>query len=176
MNPVPPKAVCGDYTTSGWEIFSQQAYVQMNQRKPPPFDNVKVRQAVYALNRKFIVDNIFFGLGRSPPARSRQHALHSADVPKYDYDLKKRARADQRNPASTCPRRRSRSWPIRTAPPGTRLGEYPSRPCNRSASTSRWTPPTPALGPNASPTPSSTLTFSFTSQYGDPALGVSACM
>lgn len=45
-------------------MFSKLAYIQMNQRKPP-FDNVKVRQAVMeAINRKFVVNNIFFGLGK----------------------------------------------------------------------------------------------------------------
>src|SRR3546814_2174784 len=50
------------YTTKGWEMFSPQAYLILNERKPP-FDNVKVRQALmHALNRKMIIKNIFFGL------------------------------------------------------------------------------------------------------------------
>src|SRR3546814_4949904 len=52
------------YTTKGWEMFSPQAYLILNERKPP-FDNVKVRQALmHALNRKMIIKNIFFGLGK----------------------------------------------------------------------------------------------------------------
>ena len=62
-----------EYTTAGWEMFSPQAYLIFNMRKPP-FDNLKVRQAVMAaMNRNMVVNNIFFGLGKvatspsSPP-------------------------------------------------------------------------------------------------------------
>ncbi|WP_268608898.1 ABC transporter substrate-binding protein, partial [Escherichia coli] len=36
-----------EYTTAGWEMFSPQAYLIFNMRKPP-FDNLKVRQAIAA--------------------------------------------------------------------------------------------------------------------------------
>ena len=53
-----------EYTTAGWEMFSPQAYLIFNMRKPP-FDNLKVRQAVMAaINRNMVVNNIFFGLGK----------------------------------------------------------------------------------------------------------------
>ena len=40
-----------DYTTKGWEMFAPMSNLLMNTRKPP-FNNVKVRQAVmHALNR-----------------------------------------------------------------------------------------------------------------------------
>src|SRR5699024_2782082 len=52
------------FTTKGWEMFSPQAFLVLNQRKPP-FDNAKVRQALmYAMNRQWIVKNIFYGLGK----------------------------------------------------------------------------------------------------------------
>jgi peptide/nickel transport system substrate-binding protein len=41
------------------------AQLDFNTRKPP-FDNVKVRQAIsYAINRKFVIDNIWFGYGKA---------------------------------------------------------------------------------------------------------------
>ncbi|MEK1940483.1 MAG: ABC transporter substrate-binding protein [Pseudomonas sp.] len=51
-------------TEQGWEAFRGQAFLQINTRKPP-LDNAKVREAILlALDRKFIVDNIFFGTGK----------------------------------------------------------------------------------------------------------------
>src|SRR3546814_349140 len=41
-----------EYTTKGWEMFSPQAYLMFNMRKPP-FANVKGRQAV--IDRKSVV-------------------------------------------------------------------------------------------------------------------------
>src|SRR3546814_10055081 len=62
----------------------------MNERKPP-FDNIKVRQAVmHAVNRDFIVKNIFFGLARvaTGPVSSTT-PFYEKDVPVYDYNPKK---------------------------------------------------------------------------------------
>jgi peptide/nickel transport system substrate-binding protein len=78
------------YTTKGWEMFSPQAYLILNMRKPP-FDNVKVRQALmHALNRKMIVRNIFFGLGKvsTGPFVSTE-LYYDKNVPDYPYDMKK---------------------------------------------------------------------------------------
>jgi peptide/nickel transport system substrate-binding protein len=51
-------------TTRGYEMQSPIVSLDFNTRKPP-FDNVKVRQAVaYALNRQFVIDNIWFGFGK----------------------------------------------------------------------------------------------------------------
>lgn len=78
------------YTTKGWEMFSPQAYLILNERKPP-FDNVKVRQALmYALNRKIIIRNIFFGLGQvSTGPFVHTELYYDKNVPLYKHDLKK---------------------------------------------------------------------------------------
>jgi len=50
-------------STQGWELFAPQAYLLFNMHKPP-FDNVKLRQAIMAAtNRQLIVNNILFGFG-----------------------------------------------------------------------------------------------------------------
>lgn len=74
----------------GWELYSGLAYLQFNTRKPP-LNNPKVRQAIlYALNRPFIVDNIFFGAGKvSPGAFASSSPYHDPQLPQYGYDLAK---------------------------------------------------------------------------------------
>lgn len=53
-----------EMTTKGWEMYAPLSFIVMNQRTEP-FNNVKVRQAVmHAINRKFVVDTIFFGMGK----------------------------------------------------------------------------------------------------------------
>src|SRR3546814_18694098 len=81
---------CVESASKGVEMLSPQAFMVMNERKPP-FDNVKVRQAVmHAINRDFIVKNIFFGLARvaTGPVSSTTPFYEKA-VPAYDYNPKK---------------------------------------------------------------------------------------
>ncbi|WP_082061090.1 ABC transporter substrate-binding protein [Pseudomonas sp. MRSN 12121] len=71
----------------GWELYSGLAFLQINTRKPP-LNDPKVRQAIlYALNRPFIVDTIFFGSGRvaqGPFVSSSPY--HDPQLPQYAYD------------------------------------------------------------------------------------------
>ncbi|CPP53670.1 extracellular substrate-binding protein%2Cfamily 5 [Bordetella pertussis] len=78
------------YTTKGWEMFGPMGLMVLNQREAP-FDNVLVRRAVmHALNRDFIVKNIFFGMGRVPTGPFSSATLfHDKDLPVYDYNIKK---------------------------------------------------------------------------------------
>lgn len=84
-----------EYTTAGWEMFSPQAYLIFNMRKPP-FDNLKVRQAVMAaINRNMVVNNIFFGLGKvSTSPFVTTEMFYDKNMPPMPFDMKK-ARADQ---------------------------------------------------------------------------------
>lgn len=74
----------------GYELYAGLAFLQFNVRKPP-LDNVKVRQAIlYALNRQFVVDNIFFGAGKvAQGAFSSTTPYHDPNLPQYSYDLAK---------------------------------------------------------------------------------------
>ncbi|TCT00533.1 ABC transporter substrate-binding protein [Paralcaligenes ureilyticus] len=75
-------------TSKGYEMQSPLIMLDFNTTKPP-FDNVKVRQAVaYAIDRKFVLDNIWFGFGRpsTGPISSnfKANGLYTADVMNYD--------------------------------------------------------------------------------------------
>lgn len=53
-----------EITTKGHEMFSPVAELLLNTKKPP-LDNVKVRQAIaHAIDRQFLIDNIWFGYGK----------------------------------------------------------------------------------------------------------------
>src|SRR5437899_5505949 len=75
-------------TTKGYEMQSPIVELDFNTQKKP-FDNVKVRLAVaYAIDRKFIIDNIWFGFGKpaTGPISSNFKAtgLYTADVRNYN--------------------------------------------------------------------------------------------
>ena len=75
-------------TTKGYEMQSPIVELDFNTQKKP-FDNVKVRQAIsYAIDRKFVIDNIWFGFGRpaTGPISSNFKAtgLYTGDVLNYN--------------------------------------------------------------------------------------------
>ncbi|MGY4535527.1 peptide/nickel transport system substrate-binding protein [Pseudomonas sp. TE3786] len=77
-------------TEQGWELFRGQAFLQVNTRKAP-LDNAKVREAILlALDRQFIVDNIFFGTGKPAvgifPVDSPEH---DPQLPPHSFDVAK---------------------------------------------------------------------------------------
>lgn len=52
-----------EVTTRGYEMISPIVEMIFNTQEPP-FDNAKVRQAVnYAIDRQFVIDNVWFGYG-----------------------------------------------------------------------------------------------------------------
>ncbi|GAC1422522.1 MAG: ABC transporter substrate-binding protein [Burkholderiaceae bacterium] len=75
-------------TSKGYEMQSPIVWLDFNTTKPP-FDNVKVRQAVaYAIDRKSVINNIWFGLGKpaTGPISSNFAAtgLYTAEVKNFD--------------------------------------------------------------------------------------------
>jgi peptide/nickel transport system substrate-binding protein len=79
-----------DSTDKGLEFFSPLAWMEINHRVAP-FNDKRFRQALYyALDRNFIRDRIFFGLGKvaTGPIASTT-PFYSEDVKIYNRDLAK---------------------------------------------------------------------------------------
>ncbi len=161
-----------EMTTQGWEMYAPLAFMIMNQRSAP-FDNIKVRQAVmHAINRKFVVDNIFFGLGKiaiSPLASTT--LFFEPKVTQYDYSLKKSRELIKESGVNVGARPiRILSFPYGSA--WDRLAEYTKQSLEQigfkveieAADAGGWAKRTGDFDFD--------LTFNFTYQYGDPAIGV----
>ncbi len=161
-----------EMTTKGWEMYAPLAFIMMNQRKTP-FNNIKIRQAImHALNRDFIVKNIFFGMGKvatSPIASTTPYFDKS--VANYPYDLKKARALVQESGIDVG------ATPVKllSFPYGAtwdRLAEYTKQSLEKigfkvqidSTDAGGWAKRTGEFDFD--------LTFNFTYQYGDPALGV----
>ncbi len=161
-----------EMTTKGWEMYAPLAFIMMNQRKTP-FNNIKIRQAImHALNRDFIVKNIFFGMGKvatSPIASTTPYFDKS--VANYPYDLKKaRALVQESGIDVGATPVKLLSFPYGAA--WDRLAEYTKQSLEKigfkvqidSTDAGGWAKRTGEFDFD--------LTFNFTYQYGDPALGV----
>ncbi len=160
-------------TDKGAEMFSPMTSLVMNERKPP-FNNIKVRQAVmHALNRKFIVDNIFFGIGKVATGPiSSSTMFYDSNVPVYDFNLKKaRELIKESNVDVAATPIKLLSYPYGSA--WDRLGEYTKQSLEQigfkveieSADAGSWASRVANFDFD--------LTFHFTDQFGDPAIGVS---
>lgn len=80
------------HSEHGWELFRGHAFLQINTRRPP-LDDARVRQAIaYALDRQFIVDNIFFGAGKpAVGVFAAGSPEHDPALPPYPHDPDKAA-------------------------------------------------------------------------------------
>ncbi len=161
-----------EMTTKGWEMYSPLAFMMMNQRKPP-FNNLKVRQAVmHAINRKFVVDTIFFGMGKVATGPIASTTLfYDKNVPQYDFNLKKARALIQESGVNVG------ATPIKILafPYGSawdRLGEYTKQSLEQIGFKVELDPVDAGGWAKRTGDFDFDLTFNFTYQYGDPALGV----
>jgi peptide/nickel transport system substrate-binding protein len=75
-------------TLEGYSMINPITLLEIN-AEHPPLDKRAVRQAIaYAIDRKFIIDNIWFGFGRAATgplnANFAKTGLYSSDVRRYD--------------------------------------------------------------------------------------------
>ncbi|HYH37862.1 MAG TPA: ABC transporter substrate-binding protein [Azospirillum sp.] len=166
-----------EMTTKGYEFFAPLSWIEINTRVKP-LDDKRFRQAMmHAIDRGFIRDKIWFGLGR--PATGPVNSVtrfHEPDVKKYPFDPKKaEALLDEMGlkKGSDGTRAKVKLLVMPYGETWTRLGEYVKQAMKRvgvdvtleSTDSAGWV--------NRVSNWDYDLTFNFVYQYGDPALGVS---
>jgi peptide/nickel transport system substrate-binding protein len=78
-------------TTDGYHFDSTVSFAEFNTQHPI-VGRAEVRRALaYAIDRKFILDNVWMGFGRvaTSPVHHGLRQAHTDDVPQYPYDLRK---------------------------------------------------------------------------------------
>lgn len=74
-------------TTRGWEFYSPMSWIELNKRIKP-LDDVKVRRAMsMAIDRDFIVQKLWFGIGKpatGPLCETIPHYDASVKLPSFD--------------------------------------------------------------------------------------------
>ncbi|HZB39095.1 MAG TPA: ABC transporter substrate-binding protein [Beijerinckiaceae bacterium] len=159
-------------TTKGWEMYSPLSFMMMNMRKPP-FDNLKVRQAaMHALDKSFIQRTIFFGLAKVANGPIASTTLfHDASIKPYAFDvaLAKKLAAESGVDLSKTPVK------ILAFPYGAqwdRLTEYVKQALEQVGFKVSIEPTDAGGWAKRVGDWDFDISFNFTYQYGDPALGV----
>lgn len=161
-----------EYSTDGWEMYGPLAFIMMNQRKAP-FDNVKVRQAaMYALDKTVIEKTIFFGLAKTavgPVASTTQFfdstlKPYPADVAKAKALVKESGVDLSKTPVKILSFPYGAQWD--------RLAEYTKQALEQVGFTVSIEPADAGSWAKRVSDWDFDLSYNFTYQYGDPALGV----
>jgi peptide/nickel transport system substrate-binding protein len=164
------------FETRGYEFFAPIAWIEINHRVEPLGDK-RFRQAImHALDREFIRDNIWFGLGRIPTGPINSVTpFYTPDVKEYDHDPEKAiALLDEMGlePDGSGVRARITCDILPYGETWTRLAEYVKQALEevgiavelRSTDAGTWAQRVSNWDYE--------ITFDFVYQYGDPALGV----
>jgi len=160
------------YTTAGWEMYGPLAFMMMNQRKAP-FDNVKIRQAaMYALDKNVIEKTIFFGLAKTavgPVASTTQ--FFDKGLKAYPLDLAK-AKALVKESGVDLSKAPVKILSFPYGAQWDRLAEYVKQALEQAGFTVSIEPADAGSWAKRVSDWDFDLSFNFTYQYGDPALGV----
>jgi peptide/nickel transport system substrate-binding protein len=159
-------------TTKGYEFFAPLAWLDLNNRVKP-LDDKRVRQAIlYALDRTFIRDKIWFGLGRIPtgPINSATK-FYDAKVKTYEHSPDK-AKALLAEAGKKPGEVKLKLLQLPYGEVWTRTGEYVKQALSKvgievtleSADVAGWSKRVADWDYE--------MTFNYLYQYGDPALGV----
>ena len=160
------------FTTAGWEMYGPLAFMMMNQRKAP-FDNVAVRRAVaMAMDRNLVARTIFFGLAKpaaGPIASSTKFFDKELKIPAADIEAAKKAIKESGVDLSKSPVK------ILSFPYGAqwdRLVEYTKQVFDQLGIPATIEPADAGSWAKRVSDWDFDVSFNFTYQYGDPALGV----
>lgn len=161
----------------GYEFVAPLAWIEMNHRVEP-FNDKRFRQAImYALDREFIRDRIWFGLGRVATGPVNQATkFYEPDVRDYSFDREKAtALLDEMGlePDGNGVRATVKFLPMPYGETWTRLAEYIKQSLGKvgikvvleSSDAAGWVQRVSNWDYE--------MTTNFLYQYGDPALGVS---
>jgi len=159
-------------TTDGWEMYSPLAFIEWNLRRPP-FNNKLARKAImHAIDRDFIVRNIWFGLGKtavSPFASTTR--FFTDDVVKYPFDMAK-AKELLAQSGIKPQEHTIRVMPIPYGAQWDRTAEYVKQQLEQLGFKAELVSIDAGGWSKAVSDWDFDLTFNYTYQYGDPALGV----
>jgi peptide/nickel transport system substrate-binding protein len=164
-------------TTDGWEMFSPLSWLQMNLRVEP-MDDPRFRQAVmYAIDREFVRDNLWFGFGvvaKGPIASTT--LFHDPDLLVYDYDpARAEALLDEMGlePRADGVRASIRMMPLPYGETWQRLAEVVREQLGQVGIEVQLEAVDAGTWASRLSDWDFEMTFNFLYQYGDPALGVS---
>jgi peptide/nickel transport system substrate-binding protein len=163
-------------TTKGYEFVAPLSWIEINTREAP-LDDKRFRQALaHGLDREFIRDRIWFGLGRVATGPVNSVTPHyEPDVPKYEYDPEKaEALLDEMGlePNGDGVRAEITLMPMPYGETWSRLGEYIRQAWGKigvkvsleSTDVAGWVQKVSNWDYRT--------THNFVYQYGDPSLGV----
>ncbi|AWU96177.1 ABC transporter substrate-binding protein [Azospirillum ramasamyi] len=163
-------------TTAGYEFVAPLSWLEINHRVKP-LDDKRFRKAIaYAIDRKFIRDKIWFGLGRIPTGPINSVVkFYDPNVTTYGPDLAKaKALLDEMGlkPDAKGVRATVKIMPMPYGETWTRLGEYLKQSLSK-VGIAVVLESTDAAGWNQRVSNwDYEITTNFVYQYGDPALGV----
>ncbi|MBI1778668.1 MAG: ABC transporter substrate-binding protein [Proteobacteria bacterium] len=163
-------------TTKGYEFLSPIMWLDLNVRNPPLNDK-RFRQALlYGLDRDFIRDKLFFGMGKiaSGPIASTTR-FFDPSLPKYAYDPKKAAALlDEMGlkPGADGVRVHVKAMPLPYGEVWNRLAEYSRQTLGRVGIQLDIEPVDTPTWVQRTTNYEYELTWNYLSQFADPALGV----
>lgn len=159
-------------TTAGWEMYSPLAFMMMNNRKPP-FDNIKVRQAVmHAIDKNFVATTIFFGLAKPAAGPLASTTLFSdPNLKPYPFSIEK-AKALVKESGVDVSKSPVKILSFPYGAQWERLGEYVKQSLEQVGFTVSIEPADAGSWAKRVADWDFDVSFNFTYQYGDPALGV----
>lgn len=165
-----------EMTTQGWEMFAPLAWLEFNVREEPISDK-RFRQAVmHAIDREFILNNIFFNLGKVATGPINSATLHyTDDVKQYDYDPQ---RANELldemglEPDADGVRTELRLLPLPYGEQWDRLAEYVRQQLIEVGIDARLEAADAGTWAERVADWDYDMTFNYLYQYGDPAIGV----